>query len=94
MDVHCSVGTNTGNDFFDFIRGSVIPNMLPYPNSKSILVVDNCSIHHVDYVTDMIRDSGVLLLFLPPYSNPVEPIFGFVKGYLKKQCELSSIVMI
>ncbi len=38
-----------------------------------------------------IKDSGILLLFLPPYSpdfNPIESVFGFVKSYLKKHEEV------
>ena len=65
--------------------------MLPYPNPKSIIVMDNCSIHHVDYVRDFITDSGILLMFLPPYSpdlNPIESVFGFLKGYLKMHEEV------
>ena len=87
LDVYHTTGTGTGDIFFNFIRGSVIPNMLPFPNPRSILVMDNCSIHHVDYVQDFIRDCGILLLFLPPYSpdyNPIESVFGFIKGYLKQ----------
>jgi transposase len=94
IDTYHTVSTGTGDSFFDFIRGSVIPNMLPYPNPNSILVMDNCSIHHVDYARDFIRDSGILLLFLPPYSpdlNPIECVFGFVKGYLKKHEEVIQI---
>ena len=91
IDVYHTDSTGTGDCFFDFIRGSVIPNMLPYPNPQSILILDNCSIHHVDHVREYIRDSGILLMFLPPYSpdlNPIESVFGFVKGYLKKHEEL------
>lgn len=87
MDVHSTLSTNTGDTFFDFIRGSVIPNMHPYPDSRSILIMDNCSIHHVDCVQDFIKDCGILLIYLPPYSpdyNPIESVFGFLKDYLKK----------
>ena len=38
--------------FFDFLRSSLIPNMLPFDGSspRSIAVMDNCSIHHVGSV--------------------------------------------
>ena len=91
MDVQFTTSTGTGDKFFDFIRGCVVPNMLPYPTPKSVLVMDNCSIHHVDFVRHFIEDSGILLLFLPPYSpdfNPIESLFGYVKGYLKKHEEV------
>ena len=40
-------GTTNGETFFDFIRGSLIPCMQPFPAPGSILVMDNCSIHHI-----------------------------------------------
>ena len=78
-----------GVKFFDFLRGSLIPNMMPFDsqNPTSILVMDNCSVHHVQEVQDLIRQSGILLSFLPAYSpdlNPAEEAFSYVKGYLRK----------
>ena len=66
--------------------------MLPFPHPKSILIMDNCSIHHIEHVTTLIEEAGILLLFLPPYSpdlNPIECVFGFVKGYLKEYEHIS-----
>ena len=48
--------------------------------SKSIVILDNCSVHHVPEVF------AILLFFLPPYSpdyNPIEEVFSYVKGYLR-----------
>ena len=82
-------GSVNGEKFFDFLRGSLIPNMMPYDgqNPNSILVMDNCSVHHVHKVVDLIQQSGILLFFLPPYSphlNPAEEAFRYIKGYLKQ----------
>ena len=86
-------GTNNGDAFYDFVRGSLIPNMLPFngQNPRSIAILDNCSIHHVQAVLDLFRDSGILVLFLPPYSpdyNPIEEAFSYIKYYLKEHDEL------
>ena len=56
--------------FFDFVRGSLIPNMLPFDGSspRSVAVMDNCSIHHADAVKELFRQACVFLIFLPPYS--------------------------
>ena len=53
----------------DFVWGSLIPEMLPFDgqNAKSIAILDNCSIHHVELVVDLFREAGILVLFLPPY---------------------------
>ena len=57
--------------------------------------MDNCSIHHVQEVTELFASTGILLLFLPPYSpdlNPIELTFGYVKGYLKEHEDIMHII--
>ena len=53
LAVELKTGSVNGEDFFDYIRSSLIPEMLPFDgrNPKSIAVLDNCSIHHVHPVT-------------------------------------------
>ncbi len=48
-------GSVGGDEFIDYVRGSLIPEMLPFDgqNPKSIAIMDNCSIHHVQTVTDI-----------------------------------------
>ena len=75
--------------FFDFVRGCLIPNMLPFNgiNPKSILVLDNASVHHIKEVAEIVLQAGILLFFLPPYSpdlNPIEESYSYVKSYLRK----------
>ena len=53
---------------------------------RSVVILDNAAIHHVDAVVTAIISSGALLRFLPPYSpdyNPIEFVFGEMKQYLK-----------
>ena len=48
--------------------------------------MDNCSVHHIDTVTDMIHNCGALICFLPPYSpdlNPIEFVFSNVKAFVR-----------
>ncbi len=82
-----------GLEFFDFLRGTLIPNMMTYngTNAHSIVIMDNCSVHHIAEVRDLLQQAGILVLFLPPYSpdfNPAEEAFSYVKGYLKKHDQL------
>jgi len=93
IDVELTTGSVNGDKFFDFVRGSLIPNMHPFNGTaaKSIAILDNCSIHHVDEVKKVFEDAGILLLFLPPYSpdlNPIEQMFSSMKYYLKDHDEL------
>jgi transposase len=41
---------------------------------------------------DLVRDAGILLLYLPPYSpdyNPIEELFSYAKYYLKEHDEVA-----
>ena len=75
--------------FYDFVRGSLIPQMTTFDGSSStsIVIMDNCSIHHVQEVEDMFKAAGIAVIFLPPYSpdyNPIEETFSYVKSYLRE----------
>ena len=70
--------------------------MLPFDgiNPKSIAVMDNCSVNHVEEVYDVFNTAGILLLFLPPYSpdyNPIEEAFSYVKWYLREHDDILQI---
>ena len=61
---------------------------MPYNgfNPHSVVIMDNCSIHHVPEVTKSIQDVGALLHFLPAYSPdfaPIEETFSKVKQSMK-----------
>ena len=54
-------------------------------NSNSVIVLDNASIYHVDQVVQSLKNTGVMVHFLPTYCpdwNPVEA-FSKVKSILK-----------
>ena len=54
-------------------------------NPRSIVIMDNASIHHVKEVVSTIEGVGALIKFLPPYSpdlNPVEEVFAQVKHWI------------
>ena len=79
-------GTLNGDRFLDFLRGSLIPEMLPFDgmSARSVLVLDNCSMHHVSSALELLRQAGILVMFLPPYSpdlhvNPEEELFSAIK---------------
>ncbi|KDR67239.1 hypothetical protein GALMADRAFT_23095, partial [Galerina marginata CBS 339.88] len=39
-------GSFNADEFRDYITEQVLPEMNPYPASRSILIMDNCRIHH------------------------------------------------
>ena len=82
-------GTVNGDRFYDFLRGTLIPMMQPFngTNAHSVMIMDNCSVHHVSEVKDLLQSAGIAFLFLPPYSpdlNPIEEAFSSVKKILTK----------
>ena len=63
--------------------------MNPYDGEadNSILIMDNCAIHHVDKILEELHSAGILVIFLPPYSpdvNPIELTFSYIKTYLQE----------
>ena len=83
LDVEMTSNSVNGEIFCDFVRGTLIPCMLPFDglSPTSIVVMDNCSIYHVAEVKSMLEGAGILLLYLPPYGpdlNPIEEAFGYV----------------
>jgi len=78
-------GTVDGTKFVNFIQGKLIPEMMPF-DTKSIAILDNCSIHHVAEV-----EAGILVFYLPPYSpdlNLAKELFSYFKYYLKHHDEV------
>lgn len=88
LDVMTVRETTDGDDFYTFIQYHLIPHLMPFngTNPHSIVVMDNCAIHHVSDVVSSIQDTGALVHFLPPYSpdfQPIEETFSKVKSELK-----------
>ena len=58
-------------------------------------MLDNASIHHVERVVKLIKDTGAIVLFLPPHSTdimPIEECFSKVKSYLRANVPLIQIL--
>ena len=88
LDVKTVKGTTDGDTFYSFVQTHLLPHLLPFDgrNEHSVVVMDNCSIHHVQQVITSIQDIGAIVHFLPPYSpdfNPIEELFAKVKLELK-----------
>lgn len=94
VGVELTQGSVNGTIFADFLRGTLIPEMQSFdgsPEKKSVIIMDNCAIHHTGIVKDLLDSTGIVTLFLPPYSpdyNPIELAFSSVKYYLKEHDEL------
>jgi transposase len=81
-------GSVDGDVFYDFICENLLTKLKPFNglNTNSVIIMDNCSVHHTKEVEDTLNDTGVLTHFLPPYSpdyNPIELAFSKVKYHIK-----------
>ena len=90
-------GSVDGDVFYDFVCENLLSKVMPFNsiNSNSVVIMDNCSVHHTNEVEEVLNDSGVIVHFLPPYSpdyNPIELAFSKVK-YMIKAMESEMITL-
>ncbi|KAG2213333.1 hypothetical protein INT45_013200 [Circinella minor] len=67
---------------------NVVMDTLDKHNKKEMFIVlDNCRIHHSQFVTDVITRRGYKALFMPPYSpflNPIEECWSKIKKLIRR----------
>ncbi|PCH35472.1 hypothetical protein WOLCODRAFT_80230 [Wolfiporia cocos MD-104 SS10] len=51
-------GSFNAFDFFDFIIEDLLPQMNPWPDARSIIVLDDCRIHHNRALKNAVRAAG------------------------------------
>ena len=68
-DMYTSTETINDERFEEFLHPCLLPIIMPYDgvNPRSVVVLDNASIHHLACVQDVITGVGARLMFLPPY---------------------------
>lgn len=66
-----------------------VQNVLtPCLNKGDVLVMDNLQSHKNPEARQYLREAGIHVLYLPPYSpdlNPIEMCFSKIKGLLRKE---------
>ena len=82
---------NTTGDVFEeeFVRHRLVPILGSYLDDepKSIVVMDNASVHRVTYVRQLVESVGAILILLPQYSpdlNPIEEAFSKMKHMIRR----------
>ena len=58
-----------------------------YEEPRSIVFLDNATIHHGSRVEQLIRSTGAIIIYTAPYSpdlNPIELMFSSYKRFLKR----------
>ena len=86
-------GAITAEIFVDFVIEKVLPHCEAYPNKRSVIILDNATIHKDLRLKEACNEAGVLLQFLPPYSpdyNPIESTFKDLKAWIKTNYQLAA----
>lgn len=88
LDFDIAHGSVNGDVLYNFVEKYLLPHLMPFDgnNPHSVVILDNCSIHHIDEIVRMIYEVGALVHFLPPYSpdyNPIESMFSKLKAEMK-----------
>ena len=64
-----------------------VPFMTPFPGKRSVLVLDNASIHHSVRFAAMMAAHGFMVLYTPAYCFNLTPLdngaFGRLKQYIQ-----------
>lgn len=84
-DSYLIEGNVNADVFISIVENALLPIPQPFngSNPRSIVIMDNASIHYVDSVCQLIESTGANIRFLPPYSpdmNPIE-VFSKVKAF-------------
>jgi transposase len=77
-------GPINGASFTAWVEQFLIPALEP----GTIVVADNLGSHKGSRVRQLLRNAGIKLFFLPPYSpdlNPIEQVFSKLKRLLRKE---------
>ena len=67
-DVFITDKTFNGDIFMQFVEQSLIPVLQPIDgtNARSVVIMDNASVHHINSVEHRIHQTGAIVRFLPP----------------------------
>ena len=75
-----------GDAFIQCLQEDILPTMNAFPLPRSVLILDNASVHRHEEIYYLCQAKGVLVYFLPPYSydlNPIELAFHQAKHYIR-----------
>lgn len=92
IDFDVTEGGYTSDSFLEAFEYMILPHMRPFPEPGSVLVMDNCQIHHTHEaaIKAMLDAVGAKLIFLAPYSpidNPIELAFNVFKSHWSRHAE-------
>ena len=95
LDQHIIEGGYDADQFLFAFKTVVLPNLNPYPQDHSVVVMDNCpGLHNQLEMVRLIRQAGARIEWLEPYDpehNPIEIAFRTAKGTLRREREALAV---
>ena len=85
LTVGIKEGYFSGETFFRWVVDELLPHCNAYPAPRSVIIMDNASIHCNPRIEQVIRQHGCEIKYLPPYSpdyNPIELSFAVLKAWI------------
>ena len=81
IDMQITTESVNGEKVCDFLERCLLPQLLPYNgvNARSVVILDNASIQHVESATHLIEETGALAIFLPPCR--LNKIMSYLRGH-------------
>ena len=79
VGLELTTSTVNGETCFDFARGTLIPNMMPFNGSNpiSVVIMENLSVHHASEVKDLLKQAGIFGASLSePHTSHVSGAFS------------------
>ena len=75
--------------FIEWVENRLLPVLDSYEKveARSVVILDNASIHHNDKIVDLIESTGTRVIYTAPYSpdlNKIEFMFGQYKKGLQR----------
>src|SRR5438876_1142453 len=73
--------------FNEWIKTIVLLYCLPWPGSRSVIIMDNTSIHKNKQLLEVYDAASIYVEFFPSYSpdfNPIKESFGVLKSWIKR----------
>ena len=88
-DTNPERGTVDSERFEAWVEEYLVPNLGNFFNNepRSVVILDNASIHHSEKVVELIESAGAYVLYTSPYSpelNPIEYMFKSYKDGLRR----------
>lgn len=76
----------TKERFLQLFEQHILVNCNPFPHPRSVIILDNATVHPIIELQLLCAQHGVLLFSLPPYSydlSPIELAFHQAKNYVR-----------